>query len=136
LSPLILCVSLFLFLPLSTLAAKTPPPRALEPGYSVALAAADRFLQAWQSGDVENGMALLSTHARETATADVIEKFFSRSDPAAYEIGRGKLLKRGRFEFPVVLISGPSSNIRARRRFTTLVVVDTGKNDWVVDKLP
>jgi len=131
LSSLILCVSLFL---LSPLAAKTPPARALEPGYAVALAAADHFLQAWQSGDVENGIALLSTHAKETATTDVIEKFFSNSDPAAYEVGRGKLLKRGRYEFPVVLVS--TSKNHARLRFSSIVIVDTGRNDWAVDKLP
>jgi len=59
---LILCLSLPL-LP-SPLAAKTRPARALEPGYAEALAAADHFLQAWQSGDVENGMVLLSSHAK------------------------------------------------------------------------
>jgi hypothetical protein len=121
---------------LSPLAAKTPVARTLEPGYSVALAAADHFLQAWQSGDVENGLALLTTHAKETAKTDVIEKFFSNPDPSAYEIGRGKLLKGGRYEFPVVLISPASNNNRARRRFSSLVMLDTGKNDWAVDKLP
>jgi hypothetical protein len=122
------------------LEAKTPSARALEPGYAAALAAADRFLQAWQSGDVENGMALLSTHARESATTDAIEKFFSNVNPAAdhaaYEIGRGKLVKGGRYEFPVVFVSGASNNIRSRRRFSNLLMVDTGKNDWAVDKLP
>ena len=131
---LILCLSLPL-LP-SPLAAKTRPARALEPGYAEALAAADHFLQAWQSGDVENGMVLLSSHAKETATTDVVERFFSNPGPAAYEIGRGKLLKRGRYEFPIVLVSGASSNIRARRRFSSLVMVDAGKIDWAVDKLP
>ena len=138
LSSLILCASFLLLL--SPLAAKTPPARTLEPAYAVALGAADHFLQAWQSGDIENGMVLLSAHVKETATSDMIEKFFSRADPAAYEIGRGKLLKRGRYEFPVVLISaassGASNNNRPRRRFSSLVMVDTGKNDWAVDKLP
>jgi hypothetical protein len=81
-------------------------------------------------------MALLSTPARETATTDVIDKFFSNGGPAAYEIGRGKLLKRGRYEFPVVLVSGASNDSRAHRRVSSLVMVDTGKNDWAVDKLP
>jgi len=45
-------------------------------------------------------------------------------------------LKRGRYEFPIVLVSGASSNIRARRRFSSLVMVDAGKIDWAVDKLP
>ena len=129
---LMLCVSLFLLL--SPLAAKTPPAQGLEPGYVSALAAANHFLQAWQSSDVENGMVLLSGRAKETATTDVVERFFSNSSPSAYEIGRGKLLKRGRYEFPVVLV-GTSKN-HARRRFSSIVIVDTGKNDWAVDKLP
>jgi hypothetical protein len=129
---LMLCASLFLLL--LPLAARTPPAPGLEPGYVSALAAADRFLQAWQSGDVENGMVLLSSHAREKATSDVVEKFFSDAGPSAYEIGRGRRLMRGRYEFPVVLVA-PSKN-HARRRFSSIVIVDTGRNDWAVDKLP
>jgi hypothetical protein len=79
---LILSVSL-LTLPL---AGKTPPGSAPGPGYSPALAAADHLLQAWQSGDVENGMALLTSHAKEAATTDVVEQFFSNARPSAYEI--------------------------------------------------
>jgi hypothetical protein len=128
---LILCPLLLL----TPLAAKTPPAPALEAGYVPALAAADHLLQAWQSGDVENGMALLTSHAKETATTDGVERFFSNSGPSAYEIGRGKLLKRGRYEFPVVLVS-PSAKTHVRRRFSSIVIVDTGHNDWAVDKLP
>jgi hypothetical protein len=131
-APLVLCLSLPLLL--SPLAAKTRPTPALEPGYVAALAAADHFLQAWQSGDVENGMVLLSSHAKQSATSDAVEKFFSNPGPSAYEIGRGKLRKRGRYEFPVVLV-GNSKN-HPRRRFCSLVMVNTGKNEWAVDKLP
>jgi hypothetical protein len=125
-------------LPLSPLAAKTPPASTLDPRYLLALAAADHFLQAWQTGDVENGMALLTSHAREKVTTDVLEEFFSNSSLSlsAYEIERGKLLKRGRYEFPVVFVSAESKNARAHRRFSSLVIVDTGHNDWAVDKLP
>jgi hypothetical protein len=134
---LILCMSI-LVLPV---AAKTQLMPALESGYVSALAAADHFLQAWQSGDVADGMALLTGHAKETVNSDAIEKFFSGSAPLAYEIGRGKLLKRGRYEFPVVLVSvvpasGDSKNIHARRRFSSIVVLHSSDNDWVVDKLP
>jgi hypothetical protein len=127
---LMMCV---LFL-LSPLAAKTRPAPALDPGYVAALAAADRFLQAWQSGDVESGLVMLTGHAKEAATTDAVDKFFSSTPPSAYEIGRGKLLKRGRYEFPVVLVS--VSKNRGHRRFSSIVVVDTGRNDWAVDKLP
>jgi hypothetical protein len=129
---LILCFSPLL----SPLAAKTPPASAMDPGYVAALAAADHFLQAWQSGDVENGMVLLTSHAKEAATTDVVERFFSEAGASGYEIERGKLVKRGRYEFPVVLVSGGSKNARWRRRFSNIIVVNTGSNDWAVDKLP
>jgi hypothetical protein len=127
---LILCVSL----PLLPLAAGTRS-AGLDSGYIPALAAADHFLQAWQSGDVETGMALLTSHAKEAATTDVVEKFFFNSDPAAYEIDRGKLSKRGRYEFPVVLVSS-TEKTHMHRRFSSIIVVNTGNNDWAVDKLP
>jgi nickel-dependent lactate racemase len=107
----------------------------LDPDYVSALAAADHLLQAWQSGDVENGMVLLSSHAKQSAGSEAVAKFFSNSAPSAYEIERGKMVKRGRYEFPVVLVAGPSQR-RARRRFSSFVVVNTGNNDWAVDKLP
>ena len=125
-----------LLLPLSSLAAKTRSAVAVDAGYFAALAAADHLLQAWQSGDVENGMALLTSSAKETSTSEVLERFFSNPGPSAYEIGRGKLLKRARYEFPVVLIGSISKNGHTRRRFSTIVVVNTGNNDWAVDKLP
>ncbi len=134
LHPAALSLLLCLALPLSPLAAKTPPAAALDAGYVSALAAADHFLQAWQSGDVENGMVLLTSHAKEKATTDVVERFFSNPGHSAYEIGRGKRLKRGRYEFPVVLVSNLKNHVR--RKFSSIVIVDTGKNDWAVDKLP
>ena len=128
--------ALWLFALLPAAWASDARPAAVEAGYVPALAAADRFLQAWQSGDVENGMSLLSSHARQAATSEEVEKFFQNNASSAYEIGRGKLLKRGRYEFPVVLISSGSKRARVRRRFSSIVIVDTGGNDWAVDKLP
>jgi hypothetical protein len=129
---LILCVLLLL----SHLAAKTRPSSGLDSGYVRALAAADHFLQAWQSGDVESGTALLSSHAKEAVTTDGVETFFSEPVPGAYEIERGKLLKTGHYEFPVVLVTETAKGTRARRRFSSIIVVNTGNNDWAVDKLP
>src|SRR5580700_1669283 len=129
-------VALILFLTLavvSPFAAKTRPAPTLDSGYVSALAAADRFLQAWHSGDVESGMVLLGGHAKEKVTSEVIDRFFSNPGPSAYEIARGKLLKRGRYEFPVVLVSGAPKN--SRRRFSSIVLVNTGDNDWAVDKI-
>jgi hypothetical protein len=103
-----------------------------------ALAVADHFLQAWQAGDVENGMVLLSTRAKDSATAEAVKAFFSDPETLAYEITRGKLLKRDRYEFSVIFLtrSDGSKNTHARRRFASIVVVNTGNNDWLVDKLP
>lgn len=109
---------------------------AWDSGYVLALVAADHFLQAWQSGDVENGMALLTSHAKQAVNTDVLEEFFSNHEPSAYEVNHGKLLTRGRYEFPVVLMRSASKNVRSHRRFTSIVIVDTGHNDWAVDKLP
>lgn len=128
---IILCLSLLS----SALVAGAKQP-AVDRAYVPALAVADRFLQAWQSGDVENGMALLTSHAKEKVTTDMLDGFFSSGAPAAYEIGRGKLLSRGRYEFPVVLVSGAAEKTRGRRRLASIVIVDTGSNDWAVDKLP
>lgn len=108
---------------------------ALDPSYVPALATANHFLQAWQSGDIESGTVLLTTHAKESVSRDDLDRFFSNPDPSGYEIDRGTLLKRGRYQFPVVLVTS-TKNPRIRRRFSTIVIVNTGKNDWAVDKLP
>ncbi len=123
-------------LPAATSAAKTQPAAALDSSYVSALAVADHLLQAWQSGDLENGMVLLSAHAKESARTEGVEKFFSNADTSGYEIGRGKLLKRGRYEFPVVLATRAPGSVRVRRRFSSIVVVNTGQEGWAVDKLP
>jgi hypothetical protein len=119
----------------SPVVAKIKSVPALDDSYVPALAAADHFLQAWQSGDAENGMALLTNHAKEKAAADGLDTFFS-SKVSAYEVGRGKQLKRGRYEFPIVLVSNRPKNSHPYRRFSSIVIVDTGHNDWAVDKLP
>jgi hypothetical protein len=45
------------------------------------------------------------------------------------------MLKRGRYEFPVVLVM-QSPNNRVRRRFSSIIVLNTGGSDWAIDKLP
>ncbi len=109
---------------------------ALDADYVPALAAADRFLEAWSIDDIEIGMSLLTSRAKEKISETEIEAFFSSPTPSAYEIDRGKLLRRGAYEFPVVLAGPAAGNSRARRRFSTLLVVRTGNNEWAVDKLP
>ncbi len=79
-------------------------------------------------------MALLTSHAKKGATTEILEKFFSNETPSAYEIERGKMLKRGRYQFPVVLIISRNNHIH--RQFSSIVVLNTGGNDWAIDKLP
>ena len=131
------CLIVCLLLPLH-MEAKTRPAPALDLSYVSALAAADHFLQTWQSGDLEGGIALLTSHAKESSTAAVIESFFSNPGASAYEVNHGKLVKPDRYEFPVVLIRSGSDakKNRIRRSFSSVVVVNTGNNDWAVDKLP
>ncbi|MGC1372883.1 MAG: hypothetical protein WA824_12170 [Candidatus Sulfotelmatobacter sp.] len=114
--------------------AKVPRAASLDSGYLSALAAADRFLQAWQSGDGENGIALLTERAKKGINPDGLDKFFSASEPSGYEINRGKRVRRGRYEFPVVLVSRGSNKLH--REFSSIVIVNTSNNDWAVDKLP
>lgn len=109
--------------------------------YASALATADRFLQAWQTGDIENGVVLLSDRAKEKVTREDLEAFFSACAPEAYEITRGKLLHHGSYKFPVMLLCSPSAagatrSSRFHRRFSSIIVLHNGNNDWAIDKLP
>ena len=110
--------------------APVPPP---DPDYVFALAAANRFLHAWQNDDLEAGTVLLSDHVRRSQDPDKFEEFFAGSNDRAFEISRGTGT-RGRYQFAVVLVT--VAETRLRRRSSAIVVVNTGKNDWVVDKLP
>jgi len=104
-----------------------------DPGYVFALAAANRFLYAWQAGDLEAGMVLLSDGARHMQNPERFEEFFSAGDERAFEIVRGTG-SRGRYRFGIVLVTAQGAKVR--RRFSEIIVVNTGKNDWAVDKLP
>jgi hypothetical protein len=108
-------------------------PAAPDPGYVLALAAANHFLHAWQANDLETGIVLLSDSVRHSHDAAMLEQFFSGDSPRAFEITRGKG-HPGRYSFPVVLSTVQGA--RVQRKFSEIVLVNTGKNDWVVDKLP
>jgi hypothetical protein len=104
-----------------------------DPGYVFALAAANRFLHAWQTGDLENGMVLLSDNIRHSHNADKLEEFFSNGNSRSFEIARGRG-RKGRYIFPVALVTADGRHVT--RRSSEITVADAGKNDWVVDKLP
>src|SRR5271166_846944 len=67
-------------------------PPVPDPEYAPALAAANRFLQAWQSQDHETGLLMLTDAAKQGSSQDQMETFFSSGHHAAYEIARGKKL--------------------------------------------
>jgi len=104
------------------------------PDYAFALAAANHFLYSWQTGDLEHGTVQLSDRIRHSRNADQLEQFFSDGKDRAFEITRGHGQK-GRYSFPVVLVTSRGSS-RLARKFSEIVMVDSGKNDWVVNKLP
>ena len=104
-----------------------------DPGYAFALAAANHFLHAWQTADAENGMVMLSDHIRHTQNPDQLEQFFLNGQDRAFEITRGHG-HPGRYSFPVVLVTPRGSHVT--RKFSEIILIETGKNDWVVDKLP
>jgi hypothetical protein len=113
---------------------KVSPVSPLDSNYFSALVAADRFLQAWQSGDTETAISLLTERAKRGVNPGDLDKLFSASDPSAYEIDHGKRVKRGRYEFPVVMVNRTSNKLH--RKLSSIVIVNTSNNDWAVDKLP
>jgi hypothetical protein len=76
---------------------------------------------------------MLTDSAREHASREQLQDFFSSGPEAAFEIQRGKRLNAGEYSFPVVLFNPSSSPLP---HVCKIVVVKAGKDDWVVDKLP
>lgn len=106
-----------------------------EAGYVFALAAANHFLHAWQTGDLESGTVLLSDGLRQSQNADQMEDFFSnaRTKTRSFEITSAHG-HPGHYTFPIVLLTPRGSHIN--RKFSEITLIEAGKNDWVVDKLP
>lgn len=113
------------------------PPPASDPGYGSALAAANRFLQAWQNQDHETGLLMLTDSAKQNSSQDRLEVFFASGHDAAYEIARGKKLKAGSYAFPVALFTSVGGMTNAARpQKSQIVVVRAGRDEWAIDKLP
>jgi hypothetical protein len=123
------------FLSSSMLFARVPKAskRITDPSYGPALAAANRFLYAWQMQDHESGILMLTDSARQRATRERLQEFFSSGPQAAFEIRRGKRLRAEEYAFPVVLFDSSSARSTHASR---IVVVKAGKDDWAVDNLP
>jgi hypothetical protein len=110
---------------------------AFDKDYSSALATADRFLHAWQTQDAESGILLMSDRARQGTQETRVHDFFFAERSGSFEIGRGRKLAVGRYEFPVALFAADAARIReARPKMVSLIVVKVGHDDWAVDQLP
>jgi hypothetical protein len=104
--------------------------------YVSALATANRFLNTWQSQDEDAGMVMLTNDAKHRITESQLEAFFSPGTNSGYEINRGKKLSWDRFSFPVVLFVTIGKKGVHHPRFSQIVLIKTGSDDWAVDKLP
>ena len=119
--------------------ARSKPKRPAAPvpdsAYVAALAAANHFLRAWQTGDLESGLLLLTDTARQSSNEDTLRDYFSATQLRGFEVHRGKPLRTGRYAFPVVLLETTGSR-PPRRRYSEIIVTVTGDHDLAVDKLP
>jgi hypothetical protein len=106
--------------------------------YLAALAVADRFLTAWQTGDQETAILLLDDRLRQPAQEEKLQALFSAAGgQSAYELCRGRKLASGRYEFPIALFRIAESSPKWQHpRPATLVIVHSGAGDWLIDKLP
>jgi hypothetical protein len=119
----------------STKAKTTKDKTKIDFDYVSALAVGNRFLTAWQMRDHEAGLLLLSDEAKRHTTEDQLVGFFSgNGEQRAFLISTGKKIANGRYEFPVGLMRWESSSIH--RRFSHILVIRAGKDDWAVDTLP
>ena len=127
-----------LTIPLSS-KTRGPVEGAVDREYVNALSAADHFLHAWQTDDEEAGILMLTDRLKQRSNEETVHEFFS-ADPlrASYEIGHGRKLSSGHYEFPITLFQAPAQNgLRwTRPQSSALIVVKAGKTDWAIDKLP
>lgn len=78
-------------------------------------------------------MVLLDDRVRHSQDPERFEEFFSGAGNRAFEIAHGTGRRRS-YRFPVVLVTVRANQLH--RKFSEIVLIDTGKNDWAVDKLP
>lgn len=128
----IIFYSLVLLTSIPSFARSSKRSQPLDARYSLALAAANRFLQAWEAQDHETAVMMLSDGARQHSSPELLQAFFTTQSQAAFEIGRGRRMANGAYVFPVALFGMR----QAHPHYCTLVVTRSGKNDWVIDGLP
>jgi hypothetical protein len=77
---------------------------------------------------------LMTNRAKQHSSEADMDTLFSGTSARAFEIAHGRPLSRSRYQFSVVLLTGEPGHIR--RRVASIVIANTDKNDWAVDKLP
>lgn len=102
--------------------------------YIAALAAANRFLSAWQNQDRETAILLLTDKLKQHTKEERLDAFFSPAahTQQAYQISSGKKIGPGHYVFRVALFNSASRAAHSSQ----LVVIRSGKNDWAIDKMP
>jgi hypothetical protein len=117
---------------------KHPATGVLDRDYITALATANRFLTAWQTQDPQTGVMLLTDAAKRQVSEDRLQAFFAPGSEVqeGYEINRGKRVAAGCYSFPVALFEIGPDRKWVHPRFSQIVVVNTGRDDWAIDKLP
>jgi len=116
-----------------------PKSQPVDRDYLSALNVANRFLNAWQNQDQETAILLLTDRLREPSQEDRLQALFSAptGSRSAYELCRGRKLAAGRYEFPIVLFRVSESSPKWQHPHTaTLIIVRSGKDEWLLDKLP
>ena len=130
-----LCVVLLAVPVLARGKPKHPAAPVPDSAYVAALAAANHFLRAWQTGDLESGLLLLTDTARQSSNEDALRDYFSAAQLRGFEVHRGKSLRIGRYAFPVVFLETAGSR-PARRRYSEIIITETSNHELAVDKLP
>jgi len=106
----------------------------------VALAAANRFLRAWQEGDHEAGLLLLTDNAKRQTSAAQLEKFFTPASGIVrgYLVARGRKLNLHRYTFPITIFEARPGSERAPVHVhdSSIVVFEDGNQEWAIDKIP
>jgi hypothetical protein len=115
--------------------ARTAGKTAIDSDYVAALSLANRFLSAWQNRDHEAALLMLTNSAKQHTTEERFGAFISgNGGQQAFLITTGKKISSGRFDFPVALFD--SSGTSVHRRFSHIIVIRAGKDEWAVDTLP
>ena len=110
---------------------------AADRDYPAALAAANRFLHAWQERDHETGILMLTDEAKQHTSEALLDGFFlpETASRRAHEVVRGRKLNKSRYSFPVALFES-AGKARSVPRYSQIIVVKDAQAEWSVDKMP